>query len=102
MAAVVLHFWSDLWRIATTWLKSLRDKSLRGALDARLGWYIGLGTIPIVVVGYLLRDQIETGGRNLDPDRHRDDRRRARALARRDASGSDGVRSSRSTRPMRQ
>ena len=65
MAAVVLHFWQDLLRIATTWLKSLRDQSLRGALDARLGWYIGLGTIPIVIVGYLLRDQIETGGRNL-------------------------------------
>ena len=65
MAAVVLHFWSDLWRIATTWLKSLRDKRLRGELDARLGWYIGLGTIPIVIFGYLLRDQIETGGRNL-------------------------------------
>ena len=65
MAAVVLHFWQDLLRIATTWLKSLRDKSLRGALNARLGWYIGLGTIPIVIVGYALRDQIETGGRNL-------------------------------------
>ena len=65
MAAVVLHFRSDLWRIATTWLRSLREKSLRGNLDARLGWYIGLGTIPIVIVGYLLRDQIETGGRNL-------------------------------------
>ena len=78
MAAVVLHFWSDLWRIATTWLKSLRDKRLRGELDARLGWYIGLGTIPIVIFGYLLRDQIETGGRNLALQ-HRDDRRRSRA-----------------------
>ncbi len=65
MAAVVLHFWNDLWSIASAWLASLRDKSRRGELNARLGWYIGLGTIPIVIVGYLLRDQIETGGRNL-------------------------------------
>jgi len=65
MAAVVLHFWSDLLRIASTWIKSLRDRSLRGDLDARLGWYIGLGTIPIVIVGFIFRDQIETSGRNL-------------------------------------
>ena len=65
MAAVVLHFWSDLWRIASTWLRSLRDASLRPTLDARLGWYIGLGTIPIVIIGFIFRDQIETSGRNL-------------------------------------
>ena len=58
MAAVVLHFWSDLWRIATTWLRSLRDKQLRGDLDARLGWYIGLGTIPIAVLGLLFKDPL--------------------------------------------
>ena len=81
MAAVVLHFWSDLWRIATTWLKSLRDKRLRGELDARLGWYIGLGTIPIVIFGYLLARPDRDGWPEPRADRHRDDRRRSRALA---------------------
>jgi undecaprenyl-diphosphatase len=65
MAAVLLYFREDLWRIARTWAASLRDPSLRGAFDARMGWYIGLGTVPIAIFGFLFRDQIESGGRNL-------------------------------------
>ena len=38
---------------------------LRGTLDARLGWYIILGTIPIAVLGLAFKDQIETGARDL-------------------------------------
>ena len=30
-----------------------------------MGWYIGLGTIPIAIFGFLFRDQIETGARSL-------------------------------------
>jgi undecaprenyl-diphosphatase len=65
LAAVLLFFRADLWRIASTWLRSLRDPSLRGELDARMGWYIGLGTIPIAIFGFLFRDQIESGARSL-------------------------------------
>jgi undecaprenyl-diphosphatase len=65
MAAVLLYFRADLWRIVTTWLASLRRPELRGELDARMGWYIGLGTIPIVIFGVLFRDQIESGARSL-------------------------------------
>jgi undecaprenyl-diphosphatase len=65
MAAVLLYFRADLWRIARAWLLSLRDRALRGETDVRLGWYILLGTIPIAVFGFAFRDQIETGARNL-------------------------------------
>ena len=65
MAAVLLYFRADLWRIARAWLLSLRDRAMRGESDVRLGWYILLGTIPIAVFGYAFRDQIETGARNL-------------------------------------
>jgi undecaprenyl-diphosphatase len=65
MAAVLIFFREDLWRIARTWFLSLRRPELRGALDARMGWYIGLGTVPIAIFGFLFKDQIETGGRNL-------------------------------------
>jgi undecaprenyl-diphosphatase len=65
MAAVLLYFREDLWRIARTWFLSLRRPELRGELDARMGWYIGLGTIPIAIFGFLFRDQIESGGRDL-------------------------------------
>ena len=30
-----------------------------------MGWYIGLGTVPIAILGFIFRDQIESGGRNL-------------------------------------
>jgi undecaprenyl-diphosphatase len=65
MAAVLIYFRHDLWKIAKTWFLSLRDPSLRGDLDARMGWYIGLGTVPIAILGFIFRDQIESGGRNL-------------------------------------
>jgi undecaprenyl-diphosphatase len=65
LAAVLLYFRVDLWRIATTWLRSLREPELRGSLDARMGWYIGLGTIPIAVFGLIFKDEIEEGARSL-------------------------------------
>jgi undecaprenyl-diphosphatase len=65
VAAVVIYFWGDLWRIVRTWVLSLRDAELRSSLDARLGWYLILATVPISVFGLLFRDQIETGARDL-------------------------------------
>ena len=65
MAAVLLYFRQDLWRIARTWWASLRRPELRRDLDARMGWYIGLGTIPIAIFGFLFRHPIETGARSL-------------------------------------
>jgi len=65
MAAVLLYFREDLQRIARAWLRSLRDREARRELDARLGWYIVLGTIPIGIFGVLFKDQIETGARDL-------------------------------------
>jgi undecaprenyl-diphosphatase len=65
MAAVLLYFRADLWRIARTWLASLRQPELRGTLDARMGWYIILGTIPIGIAGLVFADQIESGAREL-------------------------------------
>ena len=51
MAAVLLYFRKDLWRIARTWLRSLRRPELRSELDARMGWYIIAGTVPISIFG---------------------------------------------------
>jgi undecaprenyl-diphosphatase len=66
MAAVLLYFRRDLWRIAVAWLRSLRDPEVRGDLDARMGWYIILGTIPIGILGLVFKDPIETKFRNLE------------------------------------
>jgi undecaprenyl-diphosphatase len=65
MLAVVIYFREDLLRIARTWLRSLREPAVRTELDARLGWYIVLGTVPIGIFGILFKDQIESGARDL-------------------------------------
>src|SRR4051794_6834759 len=63
--AVLLYFRRDLWRIAVAWLDSVRQRGARRDLDARLGWYIVLGTIPIAILGFIFKDPIEHGARNL-------------------------------------
>lgn len=65
MAAVLLFFRADLTRITRAWAASLRTSRRRPSLDARLGWYILLGTVPIGIFGLLFKDQIEGGARNL-------------------------------------
>ncbi|MDL4777053.1 MULTISPECIES: undecaprenyl-diphosphate phosphatase [Thermomonosporaceae] len=65
IAAVLLYFWSDLVRILTTWTRSLWTPGLRSHQDARMGWYIGLGTVPVAVVGLASKSFIEGAARNL-------------------------------------
>ena len=64
-AAVLIYFRHDLWRIALAWLDSVRTRGRRRDLDARLGWYIVLGTTPIGIFGLIFKDQIEHGARDL-------------------------------------
>jgi undecaprenyl-diphosphatase len=63
--AVLIFFRKDIWRIASAWLRSLHDPSWRGHVDARMGWFIIVGSLPIVVLGILLKDVIENDFRNL-------------------------------------
>ena len=63
--AVLLYFRKDIWRIASTWLRSLVKPEFRGHLDARMGWFIIIGSLPIVILGVLLKDVIERDFRNL-------------------------------------
>ena len=64
-AAVLIFFRHEIWAIATTWLRSLRDPSLRATTEARMGWYLIVATIPIGILGFAFEHQIETGARNL-------------------------------------
>ena len=65
MAAVLIYFRADLWRIARAWLRELRVPIRRASQEARLGWFIVLGTIPISIFGFIFKDQIESGARSL-------------------------------------
>lgn len=64
-AAVLLYFRRDIYRIARTWLTALVRRELRGEPEARLGWYVIAGTLPISVLGFLFQDTIETAFRDL-------------------------------------
>jgi len=71
--AVLLYFRHDLARIISAWWQALvgRDgpdaRARFGAhrADARLAWYIALGSVPVVVLGVVLKDVIQTAFRNL-------------------------------------
>ena len=65
MAAVLIYFRVDLWRIGRAWLSELRLPDRRRSTDANLGWFIVLGTIPISVFGFAFGGAIETGTRSL-------------------------------------
>jgi undecaprenyl-diphosphatase len=65
MAAVLLYFRADLLGIARAFVGELRVPMRRRSHEAKLGWYIVLGTIPISIVGFLFRNQIESGARSL-------------------------------------
>ena len=63
--AVLIYFRHDIWRIGKAWLLSLFKPEWRGQFDARMGWFIIIGSLPIVVLGVLLKDVIEQDFRNL-------------------------------------
>ncbi len=63
--AVVIFFWRDIVRIISRWAQSLVGKVARNDPDARMGWLIILGSLPIAILGILFKDEIETTLRNL-------------------------------------
>jgi undecaprenyl-diphosphatase len=63
--AVVLYFWRDIWSIATGWLRGLVSAEARQAHEWRMGWFVIVGSVPIVVLGLLLQDLIDSEFRNL-------------------------------------
>jgi undecaprenyl-diphosphatase len=64
-AAVLLYFRHDIVRIVRAWFGSLRGSVPRNDHDAMMGWYVILGSVPIVVLGLLFQDAIEGAVRNL-------------------------------------
>ncbi|MEE6273252.1 undecaprenyl-diphosphate phosphatase [Georgenia wangjunii] len=69
-AAVVVYFRRDIARILRAWFGALPFGPWRGTVprtdpDVRLGWLVIIGSIPIVVLGLLFQDAIETSLRHL-------------------------------------
>ncbi len=64
-AAVLIYFAKDIWRLTRTWFAGLVDAEVRRTVDYRLAWYVIIGTLPIGILGYLLKDAIREPARNL-------------------------------------
>jgi undecaprenyl-diphosphatase len=63
--AVLIYFWKDILKIVKAWFGSLTGKVPRNDPDARMGWLVIIGSLPIGVLGLLFQDQIEGAFRSL-------------------------------------
>ncbi|MDO9356863.1 MAG: undecaprenyl-diphosphate phosphatase [Solirubrobacteraceae bacterium] len=63
--AVVLYFRKDLIRILTAWFKSLPARKWPTDPDARMGWLVIMGTLPVVILGLFLESPIDSAFRDL-------------------------------------
>lgn len=62
LVAILVYFWKDIWNIVSAFLKEnvgSRQKFSSQSLDSKMGWYIIIGTIPIVTFGLGFKDIIE-------------------------------------------
>jgi len=64
-AAVLIYFRKDIASIVSAWFHSLFDKEMRRDHNAKMGWLVIVGSIPIGVLGVTLKDQIEGPFRDL-------------------------------------
>ena len=64
-AAVLIYFWRDIVTIIRQWSLSLVGKVDRSVPDARMGWFVIVGSLPIAVLGLIFQDRIETSLRSL-------------------------------------
>lgn len=65
--AVLIYFRKDILRIALAWMNQISRRKLVGdeIRDARMGWLIIIGSLPIVILGYLGQDLIRDNFRSL-------------------------------------
>ncbi len=65
VGAVLVYFARDLLHLARAFVTGLRERKPFGTLDSRLAWFVGLGTLPIGILGLLLKKLIEAQLRSL-------------------------------------
>lgn len=63
--AVLLYFWRDIWTIGSGWVRGVFSREARLAPEWRMGWFIIIGSLPIVILGLALQDLIDREFRNL-------------------------------------
>ncbi|AZM44588.1 undecaprenyl-diphosphatase [Streptomyces sp. WAC 06738] len=63
--AVLIYFRKDIARIVSAWCRSLTNKAMRSDHDAKMGWLVIVGSIPIGVLGLTFQESIEGPFRDL-------------------------------------
>lgn len=67
-AAVLIYFWKDIVRIIAAWFGSITNRGMvdeQKKRDSKLGWLIIVGSLPVVGIGLVFKNQIENDLRNL-------------------------------------
>lgn len=65
LVAVLVYFWKDLLAVVSGWASGLTKPEKRSSVEYKMGWGILVGTIPIVILGLLFKDQIENQLRSM-------------------------------------
>jgi undecaprenyl-diphosphatase len=60
VAALLVYFWSDLWRYAFAGLAVLRERRMGADPDRRLAVLLATSVIPAALIGLLLEDFVDT------------------------------------------
>jgi len=63
MISILVYFWKDLWNIFIEFIQNNFQKRIKYSeqtFNSKLGWMIIAGTIPIVFIGLLFKDSIES------------------------------------------
>jgi undecaprenyl-diphosphatase len=64
-AAVLIYFAKDIARLVKAWFRGVFNAKLRANADYRMAWLVIIASIPVGLVGYLLRDFIQDTVRTL-------------------------------------
>lgn len=65
VAAVLVYFRRDIVQLLRAWVDGLQRRDLLGTTESRLAWFVLVGTLPVVVLGFLFKHAIETSLRSL-------------------------------------
>jgi undecaprenyl-diphosphatase len=65
IAAVLLYFRTDIIKIVATWFRGVVRAEVRGDLEYRLGWYVIVGSIPVVIAALAAKSLVTGPLRNL-------------------------------------
>ena len=63
--AVLIYFRRDIWAIGSGWVRGVVNTSARATHEWRMGWFVIIGSIPIVLLGVALQSLIDKNFRNL-------------------------------------